>query len=125
MQGGAVQGGPLNAAQGAGNNYPLRGGKHTAFEGEPPRMRARTQQLCTVHIHPQSAIDNTAYQRSINIVGGVRVIAFVAGGYQQLDAVRGSINYANIAVADWCDNSDLSLSLSASGQQWHPVLSCS
>ena len=53
------------------------------------------------------------------------MIAFVAGGYQQLDTVRGSVNYANIAVADWCDRSDLSLSLSASGQQWHPVLSCS
>lgn len=26
-------GGPVNAAQGSGNNYPLRGGKHTAFEG--------------------------------------------------------------------------------------------
>ena len=34
------------------------------------------------------------------IAGGVRVIAFVAGGYLP-DAVRGSINYANIAVADW------------------------
>ena len=26
-------GGPVNAAQGSGNNYPLRGGKHTDFEG--------------------------------------------------------------------------------------------
>ena len=29
----ADNGGPINIAQGAGNNFPLRGGKHTAFEG--------------------------------------------------------------------------------------------
>ena len=57
-------GGPINAAQGAGNNYPLRGGKHTAFEG------------------------------------GVRLSAFVAGGYLPVN-VRGTINTGNIHLADW------------------------
>ena len=33
-------GGPLNAAQGAGNNFPFRGGKHTVFEGKSGRGRS-------------------------------------------------------------------------------------
>ena len=57
-------GGPINAAQGAGNNWPLRGGKHTAFEG------------------------------------GVRLSAFVAGGYLPIN-VRGTVNTGNIHLADW------------------------
>lgn len=57
-------GGPINAAQGAGNNWPLRGGKHTAFEG------------------------------------GVRLSAFVAGGYLPVN-VWGTINTGNIHLADW------------------------
>ena len=57
-------GGPVNAGQGAGNNYPLRGGKHTAFEG------------------------------------GVRLSAFVAGGYLPPKLI-GTVNTANIHLADW------------------------